>query len=220
MVPDPILITGAARSGTSLVAGIIHKCGAWGGLMSGPTPYNKKGMFENEVIRNSIVKTWLSRRGYDPLCQDPLPPRKVDPDPFWYGIIVKAIQQQEYPGGHWFYKGAKMCLMWQLWHFAFSEATWIIVRRNVDEIANSCMRTPFMKSFTTHIQWIEWATEHEQRFKDMKEEGLRIVGIWPEKIINGDASDIRLFIQEFGLQWNEKEIEAFIDPELWGGQSG
>jgi hypothetical protein len=219
MAPNPILITGAARSGTSLVAGIIHKCGAWGGLMSGPTPYNKKGMFENEVIRNSVVKPWLSSRGYDPLCQDPLPPREIEPSPFWYELIINTIRAQGYPGGKWFYKGAKMCLMWQLWHHAFPRADWIIVRRNVDEIANSCMRTPFMRSFTTHTQWIEWVIEHEQRFKDMSKAGLRVWELWPDKIVNGDTSDIRLLVKGLGLQWNEGEVRDFISPELWGGNS-
>ena len=41
---NPIIITGCARSGTSLTAGVINICGAGGGEMSGATIYNKKGM--------------------------------------------------------------------------------------------------------------------------------------------------------------------------------
>ena len=33
---DPILITGCARSGTSMIAGVINICGAFGGDMAGP----------------------------------------------------------------------------------------------------------------------------------------------------------------------------------------
>jgi hypothetical protein len=67
----PILITGCARSGTSMTAGIVHICGAFGGRMSGPTPNNRKGMFENEEVRNQIVKPYLSSIGADPLGQKP-----------------------------------------------------------------------------------------------------------------------------------------------------
>ena len=64
---DPILVTGAARSGTSMTAGIIHLCGAFGGKLSGPTTYNKKGMFENGTIRNELVKPFFSAIGADRL---------------------------------------------------------------------------------------------------------------------------------------------------------
>jgi hypothetical protein len=53
---DPILITGAARSGTSMTAGVINICGAFGGVLSGPNKNNKKGMFENNRIRQDIAK--------------------------------------------------------------------------------------------------------------------------------------------------------------------
>jgi len=42
-LPSPILVVGAARSGTSLVAGIINMSGAFGGVMAGPQKSNQKG---------------------------------------------------------------------------------------------------------------------------------------------------------------------------------
>ena len=42
---EPILITGCARSGTSMVAGIINMSGAFGGVMAGPNKNNQKGNF-------------------------------------------------------------------------------------------------------------------------------------------------------------------------------
>jgi hypothetical protein len=50
---SPIIITGCARSGTSMIAGIINLCGAWKGVTSGPNKYNAKGMFENHELRQS-----------------------------------------------------------------------------------------------------------------------------------------------------------------------
>jgi hypothetical protein len=31
----PIIITGIPRSGASMIAGVVHRCGAFGGEMSG-----------------------------------------------------------------------------------------------------------------------------------------------------------------------------------------
>ena len=66
MLDKPIFITGCARSGSSMTGGIVSLCGAWGGIMSGPTAYNKKGMFENAEIRNTMIKPLLERLGFDP----------------------------------------------------------------------------------------------------------------------------------------------------------
>ena len=56
-----IFITGAARSGTSLTAGVIKLSGAWMGSTSGPTIYNKKGMFENGDIRERCIKPLFNK---------------------------------------------------------------------------------------------------------------------------------------------------------------
>ena len=69
----PILVTGCARSGTSMTAGIIDLCEAWGGITSGPNRNNRKGMFENASIRNNLVKPFLANIGADPMGQSPLP---------------------------------------------------------------------------------------------------------------------------------------------------
>ena len=80
MEDKSILITGCARSGTSMIAGIINMCGAFAGDTSGPNRYNQKGMYENAKIRNSIVKPYLREIGMDPKGQFPLPNVKTIPD--------------------------------------------------------------------------------------------------------------------------------------------
>ena len=49
---SPIIITGCARSGASMVAGAFIKCGAFGGAMN--------NQFENLKIHNEIVPEYLS----------------------------------------------------------------------------------------------------------------------------------------------------------------
>lgn len=225
---SPILITGCARSGTSMVAGIINLCGAFGGRMSGPNKNNEKGMFENAAIRQNIVKPYLRSIGADPLGQFPLPDTSDLSVPVnWKRRVEDIIKSEGLPGGSpWMYKGAKMCLHWPVWHFAFPDAKWIIVRRKTPDIINSCMRTGFMQAFArpqvlTKIGakderegWLWWVHQHEQRFVEMISAGLNVKQIWPERMVDRNYGQTQEMLEWLGLEWNDK-IFDFIEPKLW-----
>jgi hypothetical protein len=223
----PILITGCARSGTSLVAGIINMRGAFGGKMSGPNMNNAKGMFENARIRNELVKPYFRSIGADPLGQFPLPNvEKMIIPSGWSNDVIKVMQEEGYKDGPWMYKGAKMCLHWPVWNYAFPNAKWIIVRRKTSDIINSCLRTGFMKAFalkqnqkavgvdTEWDGWLWWVHQHEQRFVEMIQAGLNCKVIWPERMVDGDYSQIKEMLEWLGLEWSP-EIMEFIEPKLW-----
>ena len=219
---DPILITGCARSGTSMSAGIVNICGAFGGGMTGPTRNNKKGMIENSRIRNEVIKIYLRKINCDPLGQFPLP--NIDyllDDSEWLKVKVLQIMKDQglLSNMDWFYKGAKMCLIWPLWYKAFPGAKWIIIRRDREEIVQSCMKTSFMRAFDEPEGWRWWVHEHLLRFGEMWHCGLNIREIWPRKIIEGNLSELKDVINWLGLPWREKEILDFISPALWHSKS-
>lgn len=215
MIP-PILITGCARSGTSLTAGIVDICGAFGGnLRPGGTP-NPKGMFENNEIIQDIIKPYLISIGADRLGQHPLPKMgDIQPYPDLKEQIEDVIVQDGYKNGPWYFKGAKVCLIWQIFHEAFPDAQWVIVRRDALSIARSCINTSFMKAYNTVDDWLCWVKIHEGRFIDMKVAGLNIKEVWPEEAIKGDLSWFRALIEDLELSWDQKKIEEFIEPEYW-----
>lgn len=219
---DPILITGAARSGTSMTAGIVNICGAFGGVLSGPNKNNKKGMFENNRIRQDIAKPYLKSMGCDPLGQKPLPSNNQifnisdDQARRWRLKILKVFKDEGYRQGYFFYKGAKICLYWYLWHKAFPKAKWIIVRRDANDIARSCMQTSFMRAYRDVIGWLGWVEEHEKRFEQMKLAGLNVKEVWPSKMIKGDFEEIEGAISWLGLDYNEGLVRSFVEPALWG----
>lgn len=224
---EPILITGCARSGTSMVAGIINLCGAFGGRMSGPNKNNEKGMFENARIRQDIVKPYFRELKVDPLGQYPLPDIKGLKIPVnWRERVEEVMIDEGYPGGKWMYKGAKMCLHFPVWHYAFPNAKWIIVRRKTEDIVNSCMHTGFMRAFartenqravgakTEAEGWTWWVEQHKARFVEMIMEGLNVKQVHPEKMIKGDYSQIHEMLEWLGLEWSS-EIPNFIEPKMW-----
>lgn len=227
---DPILITGAARSGTSIVAGIVNICGAQGGVLSGPTKYNKKGMFENTAIRETLVKPFLLNLGCDPMGQKPLPEtwqvKKFLDSGYNVNIFKNAFlevfQKQNCDlDFSWFYKEAKMCLFWGLWKEIFPNAKWIIVRRNVEDIVLSCLRTGFMRAYTRRSGWLRWVAEHEIKFEEMIHNKMDVHEVWPQRIINGDMAEIHAVINYLGLHWVPTKVTNFVDQSLWRlGQNG
>jgi len=227
---EPIFLTGCARSGTSMVAGIINVCGAFGGKMSGATRNNEKGMFENARIRNEIVKSYLKDSGVDRLGQYPLPDVDNITIPVdWRKRVEQVILDEGYNEGVWMYKGAKMCLFWPVWHYAFPNAKWIIVRRRTGDIVQSCLKTGFMRAFAVERNrkavsvkdekdgWLWWARQHEQRFIEMISAGLNCKQVWPERMVNGDYSQMYEMLEWVGLGWKSKTVEIanFIEPKLW-----
>jgi hypothetical protein len=225
---QPILITGAARSGTSMVAGIIDVCGAFGGKMFPGNRYNHKGMFENEHIREKIVKPYLISIGADPFCQYPLIGTKGIriPDDF-QNQVEQTMLNDGYEDGEWFYKCPKLSHMWPVWNHAFPGAKYIIVRRRTGDIVTSCLKTGFMRAFSrehtrkainvkTEVEgWQWWVHQHEARFVEMITEGLNCKIVWPDRMVQGDYAQIQEMIEWVGLEWKEKEVKEFIDPKLW-----
>lgn len=226
-MPSPILITGCARSGTSMITGVINMCGAYGGDMAGANRNNLKGMFENSRIREDIVKPYLRKLGVDPKVQYPLPDVANLPIPNnWRHSVEAVIKNQGYAGGPWMYKGAKMASMWPIWHHAFPNAKWIIVRRKTSDIIKSCMRTGFMRAFdleknrnaigvdTPEEGWLWWVHQHEARFIEMIQAGLNVKQVWPHRMVYADYEQMFDTIDWLGLKW-KSEVLSFIDPLLW-----
>lgn len=217
----PILLTGCARSGTSLTAGIVHICGAFGGEMSGSNKYNMKGMFENAHIRDHVEKPYLRRLGVDPLGQYPLAKTEgLKTEKRWRKTVLDLMLREGYQGGRWFYKGAKACQIWPQWHEAFPDAKWVIVRRRSEDIANSCLRTGFMRKREGYNGWIDWIHEHEEKWSEMRKAGLQMIEIWPDRMVHGDYSKVKEMVEWLGLTWRETKVKDFVDPRLWKARQG
>ena len=213
----PILVTGCARSGTSLIAGIIHSCGAFGGTLLGPWEYNKKGQFENLYIRENMVKPYLNAIMADPRGQRPLPVAETVPVIIdWHEAFLNVMVEQGYTDGPIFYKGAKMCLMWPVWHTAFPKAKWVVVRRDDKGIIASCLRAPFMTAYTDEEGWQYWVNHHKLCWDEMRDVELDIFEIWTPPLIDGDLSGAKEMIQWLGLEWDEEKVDEFVSPEIWG----
>lgn len=229
---SPVFITGIPRSGTSMIAGVLQICGAFLGGTPKPEKQSPRGMYENKKIHDRLVEPFLLGLGADPFCQFPLPRMDSLHIPIdWRDRVVGVLEEEGFPlGACWAYKSNKSCLIWPVWDFAFPNAKWIIVRRRTGDIINSCLSTMYMKAFkdpsnlkeigvsSEEEGWKWMAHQYESHFIGMMEKGLNCKVIWPDRMINGDYSQLYEMMDWVGLKWSSKifaEALAYIDPKFW-----
>jgi hypothetical protein len=206
---SPILITGIPRSGTSIVAVAINQCGAFLGKTS------KRDMYENSRIKSNIVKSYFHRMGVDPRGQFPLPNTEDLSIPMdWRKRIEQIILEEGYQEGPWMYKGTGMSLVWPVWHYAFPNAKWIIVRRRTPDIIHSCLKTGYMNAYSESEEWKEWIHNYEKKFVEMITAGLNCKQIWPERMVTGDYQQLYEVLDWVSLSWNN-ELVNLINPLFW-----
>lgn len=189
---------------------------------------NKRGLYENDRIREEIVKPYLHDVGVDEAGQYPIPdtnnlliPRQ------WKAQVEGIMNEQGYSGDRpWLYKDARIALTWPIWHYAFPNAKWVLVRRRTGDIIESCVKTAYMKAFKdTSVQkavnaeteedgWRWWVHQNEKRFIEMIEAGVNVKVLWPERMVHGDYQQLYETLDWLGLKWSPT-ILNFIDPLLW-----
>lgn len=221
---SPIFITGAGRSGTSMVAGIFNRAGMWVGECASANPDNPAGFFENKRLRDGIVKPMLALHGFDKLGQDPLPEETLYFDPQTLpGLVKDHLDADGYlyqvP---WGYKDAKLALMWKPWHEAFSNARWVIVRRNKEDIIASCKRTGFMNpvriqdSSRDDAFWSAWVDRYVKGLDEMvADPSVETYEIDSDDIINGHCETLLGVVNRFDLSFTEERVRKFVKPEHW-----
>lgn len=189
----PILLTGCQRSGTSIIAAVLHHCGAFIGDVT------KRSMYENVEIKENIVEPYM---------------QNIITSIHWKEDVEGVIERQGYTEGIWMYKSTGISHIWPIWNDAFPNAKWVIVRRKPSDIINSCMKTKYMTQFKTESGWLSWVRMHEIQFTNMIQSGLNCKIIWPERLIQGDDAQLRELIEWVGLSWKDDVLDV-IDPLLW-----
>lgn len=203
-----ILITGCARSGTSLATGMLAALGLDLGERRSVNVLN-----ENTAVRQQILKPMISRFGGDPLGQSHFPdPVAVHALP---GLREQVAMIFGGIGGMRGYKDAKLTFVWQAWAAAFPAAKWVLVRRDRAAIVDSCIRTNFMRARgDDRAAWGQWVDEHLTRFDAMKAAGLDLVEVWPDRVVEDPAS-FEPVATHCGLSFDLDAVAQCIKPRMW-----
>jgi hypothetical protein len=168
-------------------------------------------LYENVSIRENILKPYLIGVGADPLGQDKLP--DTNNLPSVKGLRDRIFQEFELGEAPFAYKDAKLTLVWPIFHHAFPEAKWVLVRRDKDKIVDSCVRALFMRKRNTRKGWERWVEEHEERFERMREE-LDLIEVWTDSVVSNPQEFAR--VTDFcKLKFRPDATNAAIKPPVW-----
>lgn len=204
-----VFIAGAPRSGTSLTCQVLSALGlGFGTGLARADQYNRGGYWESARLRR-VCRTWLRRIEADPMGQWPLPPRRWRPT----GAQAASFQGDALHvlGDIAAHKDAKILPLWPLFREAFSDARWVAVRRNPEEVASSCMRARFMHRFRTLREWITWAEQMQLRVDDLVE-ATGAVEVWPDP---AEPESFHGAADALGLEWQSDAVAAILKPSWW-----
>ena len=219
---DPILITGADRSGSGLIAKILSICGAFSGETT--------ALYENKAV-SSFMDFHSRLNSTYPFMPDFT---GKDFDNFnWRELVLDVLRKEGLKENSVFFvKSSLISQTWPLWNEAFPNAKWIIIRRKPGGIIRSCIQTAYMTRFkkkenqrvvgakTEEEGWLWWIHEYEKKFVEISNSVSDCTVVWPERMLNDDYLQIKEVVESCGLKWNEN-IPNIIRPLLKeGGQNG
>lgn len=209
-IADPILVTGPPRSGTSVVAGLLHLAGAWVGQTIGPHPESPKGFFENTAIKQQVFEPYLFGLNVDLLGKRELPKNSAKRRiPKLREQVHAVLVDQEYAGGPWLYKNPMISIVWQAWHAAFPGARWVLVRRDPMENAAECVATSWMGGLSTQLEWLAYLEQYTDRLhtiaKELPQAHVWVEPLSPEVDLGQDMASV--------AEWLELDVSA-LHPKV------
>jgi len=214
-INTPILITGLPRSGTSMVAGCINICGAFGGDLEPANRWCGKGFFENTEIRTTIVKPILWYSGFCDVGVNTLPPvnhhfKFMDIKNSVKDIIKKQGYNLDRP---WFFKDAKLCLQYKLWKRSFPKAIWIVVSRNKESVLESCKKSFMCNNNLSDKQWSQWHNDYTEHVSELCK-NVNAYHVDSDLLVNGNTKQLEKITDMLGLTCRRSVLD-FIDNKLW-----
>lgn len=200
-----------------MFAGILSRLGVWTGNTIPPTNENPLGFFEHRIIRENVTKRVLRDLGSDPLGVRSFPGLEADYDCTWLRqAVLNAIKADGYRQGPWLYKDAKLTLLWQHWAEAFPCAQWVIVRRDKEQVIDSCLRTVFMRQHSKdRAFWEAFATEYYWRLFNLANSGEFVRYIDAGYLIKGDHGQLIEVLKDVGIEYDADVVNQFVSPSYW-----
>lgn len=197
-----IFVTGCARSGTTLITRMLEACGANLGDVG--------GLAEHMPFKRKVLKPYLKRIGADQTGQNPLPNTSDLPE---YPTL-KADTDAVIGDAH-VIKDVKTALIWPLLHEAYPDAKWLIVYRDPNKIAESCLRTHFMDKYEAKEEWVVWAKNYHARCDDLAQVANAHC-VRTADVIE-DVEVLRPSVEWMGFEFDADAVKACIDKDRWHG---
>lgn len=198
-IPQPIVVVGIPRSGTSLTAGLFAAHGVWTGAVREADQKNPRGYFES-IAFNRIWGEWWS----DWWSIGRLIP---DPKPGFRDKLLWALIDEGYRGGPWLIKHDIICF--PVW--AECSPIWICVRREAQAIAQS-----MADFFEPHPEAAHFHIKRIPLYEELLDYLVALGGhsVWMADLIRGEFAGLKEAFAHCGIEMNEEVVRSIVDPEL------
>ncbi len=223
--PKIILLTSIPRSGSSLIARMVKESGAFGGIVR---PLEKFGYCENDQIKARCVTPYVNRFVYHRRQGDgkpvvrpkhaPVPFRnKADfyQPPYFRDLVLEIFRREGWDGKQTLYfKMPLMVLMSPVWHHAFPEATWIVIRRDPTVVTAELVKKKWIAPLpdeaagespyvAMYIRALDALVSHPD---------IAAKEVSYETLLAGDLSEVTSALEWCGLPVDTELIRSFINP--------
>jgi hypothetical protein len=173
-------------------------------------PENPTGFYENGTIIDRVNKELLWNLGYDPRGQQRLPDHTIERFEI-SNIIYEIIQAQGVPENEpWYFKDPKTLLLYGSYLKSFPGAKWVLVRRDIDDNIDSCIRASFLMARESVADWLEYVKHYLGLAEHLQNECENVKVVWYDKIIEGNLDELAETIYWLGLDFNSDYIEQIV----------
>lgn len=166
----PIIVLGMHRSGTSLVAELIDKCGAFGNDEFLPADYrNPQGYWEYAPLvhfNRRLLASVRSQSFVPPSDQDERTLRERASLSPWKSEATQLISAMEVGERGWYWKDPRLAVMLPFWQQFWGEAVFVIAVREPSDTALSLEKRDKLPLTAGYLLWQRYMTaalKHTER---------------------------------------------------------
>lgn len=200
-IENPILIAAPIRTGSTMIAWLLHLHGIWIGNANLP----KYGDNPSVGTENVDILMLLERQS----------------DKNFLNKLSKIVPAQQ----RWLFKNKRLLQTkcWQTMYYIFPEAIWIFPFRGFQAIKNSRLRKyeteeAVKQKKVSHKKSRARLTVIKNEYQQQKQIKAKVkYGLWinSDKIARKDYNEIKKLCNFCGVTVNKEVCEDWIDPSRW-----
>lgn len=216
MIKQPIIVAAPARSGTTMIAGLLVKHGVWiGNAKVTKHPQTNVSFGTENIELKNVMKSIAKEIGYRNR-QTPLP--RVDEVKEKAARLRKEAERIVPKDTTWLVKTSWTLILSEIWQEAFPDARWVFVEREPRMIMNSMKRHPQMSRHVRNrrqiSRFIQLLHLRQARIATTLNNNQYLF-VHAGLVVAKDIEVCERLLAFCGLKLNEKVLDNWIEPERW-----
>lgn len=194
MASDPILIAAPGRSGTTMLAWLLHLHGVWIGEARVNSHVGENPQVGTE---NDVIKKYLNKEEHE---HNPAKLRNY----------VLSIAPKK---ARWLVKTPAVLKDWKLWNCAFPKALWLVPDRPAEDILDSLKRIERLKGKDLNAR----VYPYKEKQVEVIDNCEHVFHFHPKDLIEHNIHMASKLMEFCGLELNERVFRNWVKRDLWHG---